>query len=150
MGNNNQILDLIEKFREKIDEKQAKSLEFDLLKRIVIRLQLFDCNECNRYLAIIEEYINYLNENNDLLDKQKLKEYKKEIEVIKAHLQKEHGLYLEGTFIAVYMSIGMSIGLVFGLTIFDNLALGLPIGLSIGIAIGAGIDADLKKKGKVI
>lgn len=147
MGNNNQILDLIEKFREKIDEKQAKLLELDLLKRIVIRLQSFDCNECNRYLSIIEEYINYLNDN---IDKQKLKEYKKEIEVIKAHLQKEHGLYLEGTFTAVYMSIGMSIGLVFGLTIFDNLALGLPIGLSIGIAIGAGIDTDLNKKGKVI
>lgn len=150
MENNNQILNLIEKLRGKIDEKQAKSLELDLLTRIVIRLQSFDCNECKRYLAVIEEYIHYLDDNKDLLNKQKLKEYSKEIQIIKTHLQKEHGLYIEGTFMAVYMSIGMSIGIVFGLTIFDNLALGLPIGLSLGIAVGTGIDADLKKKGKTI
>lgn len=148
--NFNQILEKLNKISEIMHKKQANSLELDLLKRIIIRLQSFDCNECKNYLSDIEIYLNYFNDNIDFIEKQKLKEYRKTLGNIKNHLQKEHGLYPEGTYTSTYMSIGMSIGLVFGLTVFDNIALGLPIGLGIGLAIGSGIDADLKKKGKII
>jgi F0F1-type ATP synthase assembly protein I len=150
MDKYNQILEKIDGLNDEIDDKQAKTLELDLLKRITIRLHSFDCTECANYLSEMCEYIDYLDENKNSLEKQKLKDYRKIIEEIKTHLQKEHGLIPEGYYLSIYMSIGMSIGLVFGLTVFDNLAMGLPIGMSIGLAIGAGIDADYKKKGKTI
>lgn len=148
--NYNQIIEKIDSLTNEIDDKQAKTLDLDLLKRITIRLQSFDCAECANYLPEIGEYVNYLYENKNVLEKQRLKEYGEIIGKIETHLQNEHGLVSEGYYMSVYMSIGMSIGLVFGLTIFDNLALGLPIGMAIGIAIGSGIDADNKKKGKTI
>ena len=148
--NYNEILEKIARLNDEIDNKQAKTLDLDLLKRIIIRLQSFDCNECTNYLSEMNEFVNYLNGNINSLEKQKLKEFWKTIEEIKTHLQKEHGLVPEGYYQSIYMSLGMSIGLLFGLTIFDNLAMGLPIGMSIGLAIGAGIDADYKKKGKTI
>ena len=152
MNNKNykKILEKIARLNDEIDDKQAKTLELDLLKRIIIRLQAFDCTECANNLSELSGYVNYLDENKNSLEKQELKEYRKIIEEIKTHLQKEHGLVPQGYYLSVYMSIGMSIGLVFGLTVFDNLALGLPIGMAIGIAIGSGIDADYKKKGKII
>lgn len=148
--NYNQILEKIARLNDEIDDKQAKKLELDLLKRITIRLQSFDCTECANYLSELRGYINYLDKNKNSLEKQELKKYRKIKEKIKTHLQKEHGLVPEGYYLSIYMSIGMSIGLVFGLIVFDNLALGLPIGLAIGVAIGSGIDADYKKKGKTI
>lgn len=148
--NYNQIIEIIDRLNNEMDDKQANTLELDLLKRITIRLQSFDCTECTNYIPVIGEYVNYLDINKNSLEKQKLKEYREIIDEIETHLQNEHGLVSEGHYLSVYMSIGMSIGLVFGLIIFDNLALGLPIGMAIGIAIGSGIDADNKKKGKTI
>lgn len=148
--NDNQILEKIARLNDEIDDKQRRKFQLDLLKRITIRLQSFDCTECTNCLSELSGYINYLDENKNSLEKQKLKEYRKIIEKIKTHLQKEHGLVPEGYYLSIYMSLGMCIGLVFGLNLSDNLALGLPIGLAIGISIGSGIDADYKKKGKTI
>lgn len=148
--NYNQIIEIIDRLNNEMDDKQANTLELDLLKRITIRLQSFDCTECTNYIPVMGEYVNYLDKNKNSLEKHKLKEYREIIDEIETHLQNEHGLVSEGHYLSVYMSIGMSIGLVFGLIIFDNLALGLPIGMAIGIAIGSGIDADNKKKGKTI
>ncbi len=39
----NQTLEKIDRLNDEIDGKQAKTLELDLLKRITIRLQTFDC-----------------------------------------------------------------------------------------------------------
>lgn len=144
------LLKTLDRLMLELDDKQVKSLELDMLKRIAIRLQSFECSECEDNLPRLGEYVRYLDENRDSLDKKELKEYRKNIELIKAHLQKEHGLVPEGYYMSIYMSLGMSIGLVFGMLVFDNLALGLPIGMSTGLAIGAGIDADYKKKGKTI
>jgi len=148
--NYDQIIEKIDRLNDEMDVKQTKGLELDLLKRITIRLLSFDCTECANYLSEMSDYVNYLDENKNSFDKQKLKDYRKIIEEIKAHLQKEHGLVTEGYYQSIYMSIGMSIGLMFGLAVFDNLAMGLPIGMVMGLAIGAGIDADYKKKGKTL
>lgn len=152
MGNRSfeQILEKVDRLNDEMDLKQTKGLELDLLKRITIRLQSFECTECASYLSEMDGYVNYLDENKNSLEKQKLKDYRKIIEEIKAHLQKEHRLVPEGYYQSIYMSIGMSIGLMFGLTVFDNLAMGLPIGMVMGLAIGVGIDADYKKKGKTL
>lgn len=144
------LLKTLDRLMLELDDKQVKSLELDMLKRIAIRLQSFECSECEDNLSRLGEYVRYLDENRDSLDKKELKEYRKSIELIKAHLQKGHGLVPEGYYMSIYMSLGMSIGLVFGMLVFDNLALGLPLGMSVGLAIGSGIDADYKKKGKTI
>lgn len=145
-----QIIEDVDRLKINLNNKQVKTLELDMLKRIAIRLKSFDCRECEDSMSTLGEYVRYLDENRNSLDKRELKEYRKRIEGIKAHLQKEHGLVPEGYYMSIYMSLGMSIGLVFGMLVFDNLALGLPIGMSVGLAIGAGIDADYKKKGKTI
>ena len=51
--NYNEILEKIARLNDEIDNKQAKTLDLDLLKRIIIRLQSFDCNECTNYLSEI-------------------------------------------------------------------------------------------------
>ncbi len=152
MDNNhyNQILQKIDGLFNQVESQQVKRLELDLLKRITIRLLSFDCSDCTDYLSEVEHYVDYLEIHKKMGDKQQLKEYRKLIGAIKAHLQKEHGLVPEGYYMSIYMSIGMSIGLVLGLTIFDHLALGLPIGLSVGLAVGSGIDALYAKKGMTI
>lgn len=149
-SNYNQMLEKIDIIYNEIGDKQAKILELDLLKRIIVRLQSFDCTECANYLFEMGVYINYLEENKNLLERQKIKEYRKSVEEIKSHLQKKHGLVPEGYYLSIYMSLGMSVGLIFGLAILDNLAMGLPIGMAIGLAIGSGIDSDYKKKGRTI
>ena len=148
--NYNQIIEKIARLSDEIDDKQVETLALDLLKRITIRLQSFDCTECGNYLSEISGYVNYLDENKNSLEKQQLQEYRKIMEEIKIHLQNEHGLVPEGFYLGIYMSFGMSIGLLFGMIVFDNFVLGMPIGMAIGVAIGSGIDADYKKKGKTI
>lgn len=148
--NYNQILGKIAKLYDEVDDKQAKALELDLLKRMTIRLQSFDCTECANYSSKLGDYVNYLDENKNSLDRQELKKHREIIEEIKTHLQNEHGLVQEGYYLSIYMPLGMCMGLVFGLTIINNLAIGLSSGLAIGVAIGSAIDADYKKKGKTI
>lgn len=133
----------------KMDDKLVKSLELDLLERIIGRLHSFDCAACTEFLSELNTHIAYFEQHDDP-EKQQVKEYRKTIADIKAHLQKEHNLVLEGFYMSIFMSVGMSIGLTLGLTLFDNLALGLPIGMSIGLAVGVGLDADMKKKGRTI
>ncbi|MFC4388936.1 hypothetical protein ACFOZ1_14125 [Gracilibacillus marinus] len=145
-----QLVEKIDHLHSQLDKKQAQAVELDLLKRITIRLDSFDCTVCTEAHSDIEEYVHYLEDHNDAIDKERLKDYRKRIEKIKTHLLKEHGLIEEGYYLSIYMSIGMSFGLIFGMIISDNLALGLPIGLAIGLAIGVAIDADYKKKGKTL
>ena len=141
----------IEVLKSILTDKEVKKLDFDLLQRVIMRLNSFDCNECGRYLQEIDEHTKMLIEKGNPVDKSDFKEYHKKISGIISHLEKEHKLVREGYYMSVYMSIGMSIGLVFGLAVFENnIALGLPIGMSIGIAIGSGLDADAKKKGRII
>ena len=146
----NQILEKIDKLNNQLNDKQGKTLDLDLVKRIVIRLKSFDCTQCENDLYKLSEYINYIYENQNSLERQKLKEYNKFIEQIKTHLQKKHGLFTEGYYLSIYMSLGISVGLMLGLAFFEHWALGMCFGMSTGIAIGSGIDADHKKKGKII
>lgn len=141
----------IEVLKGMLTEKEVKKLDFDLLQRIIIRLNSFDCNECKEYLQEIDEHTKMLIEKGKPVDKSDFEGYQKKISDSISHLQKEHKLVREGYYMSVYMPLGMSVGLVFGLAIFENnIALGLPMGMCIGIAIGSGLDADAKKKGRTI
>lgn len=131
---------------ETVDEKLARSLELDLLERIIRRMQSLNCPSCAAYVPELSAHLARF-EDHIPPDKPLVKAYRKTIEAIKAHLQKEHEIVPEGLFMSIYMSVGMSLGVALGLAVFDNLAMGLPIGMLIGLGIGAGLDADKKKKG---
>lgn len=141
----------IEEIKNKFDPKYIKKLDLPLTDRIAARLAEFsnDCKTCSQLLTGLEAELNNLLENQNL-EKEQIRAFKKNQHAYISHLSKEHKLVREGQYVATYMSIGVSLGLVFGMITFDNIALGLPIGIAVGVAIGSGKDADAKKKGLVI
>ncbi|MCH1624459.1 hypothetical protein [Fredinandcohnia quinoae] len=147
-----EIKAMIRTLRSNISINSSKRLDLDKCERMIDRLGSLSvsCKKCQQYLLEVKDTIKQLESNADRIEKLEIKPYKKLMNDIISHLQKEHKLVTEGFYLSIYMSVGMSLGLVFGLTIFDNIALGLPIGMCIGIAIGASLDADAKKKGKII
>lgn len=154
MGNNEfeKLLIDFEELKASIDVQTAKKLNLELFERIIKRVNSFspDCEECSQTLKELEDHINKLKAKQGRFDKNDFKQNSTKTNDIISHLEKQHKLVTEGTYLGVYMSLGMSIGLVFGLTVFHNLALGMPIGMCLGIALGASLDADAKKKGMTI
>lgn len=141
-----------EELKAAMDVKTAKSFNMELLERIIKRVDSFapECEECSKTLKELEEHINRLKVKQGNFDKNDFRENSAKMNNIISHLQKQHKLITEGTYLGTYMCFGVSIGVVFGLTIFHNLALGMPIGMCLGIALGSAMDADAKKKEKTI
>jgi arginyl-tRNA synthetase len=139
-------------FKTSIYGQTAKKLNLELFERIIKRLDSFspECEECSKTLKELEGYISKLKVKQDRFDKNDFKENNTKINNIISHLEKQHKLVREGTYLGAYMCFGISIGLVFGLNVFHNLALGMPIGMCLGMALGTSLDADAKKKGKTI
>ncbi len=146
---NKLLSDLLE-LKNGIDETKNKKLDLELLERIIKRLHSFECEECKKYLKVINGQISILKQKHNAIDEKDIKEYNEVKNKIISHLQKEHKLVTKDYYIGIYMSLGITFGLIFGLSVFDNIALGLPIGLSIGLAIGTAKDEEAKKKGLVI
>ncbi|MEH6996559.1 hypothetical protein V7075_28285, partial [Neobacillus drentensis] len=105
---------------------------------------------CKEYLLELSRLVEELKNKHGHLEKRELTEHQQRVNNIISHLQKEHNLVTEGTYLAIYMSIGMSLGLVFGLLLLDNIAMGLPFGMIFGVAIGVTLDENAKKKGLTI
>jgi hypothetical protein len=153
--NNNEFESLINDIKElknNIDKEVAKKIDLDLLERIIKRLISFstECEECTKMLDELGNDIDELKNKQGNFEKDDYKQYNKKIQLIIAHLQKNHKLVIEGYYLSIFMSLGLSIGLLFGLAIFDNIGLGMPIGVALGVAAGVNMDADAKKKGLVI
>jgi F0F1-type ATP synthase assembly protein I len=142
----------LEELSSEIGDKNSKRLYLSQLIRIIKRLESFsgDCEECKDYLLELSRLVEELKNKQCHLEKQELKEHQQKVNKVISHLQKEHKLVTEGTYLAIYMSIGMSLGLVFGLLLLDNLAMGLPFGMIFGVAIGVTLDENAKKKGLTI
>lgn len=154
MGNSEseKLLKDFEELKADMDIKTAKGFNMEQLERIIKRLNSFapECEECSKNLKVLEEHINRLKAKQGSYDKNDFKENNVKMNNIISHLQKQHKLITEGTYLGTYMCFGVSIGVVFGLTIFHNLALGMPIGMCLGMALGSALDADAKKKGMTI
>ena len=142
----------IEVLENSYPENLRKKLNFDLLKRIIVRLGSFssDCQGCLKMKLLFEEHLSRIGQTPGDLSSVNLKLQKAYINQAIAHLQKAHKLVTSDYYTGLYMSLGISLGLVLGMAVFDNIALGLPIGIGVGIAIGAAMDADAKKNGRVI
>lgn len=149
-----ELLTMIMKLRESTSQETVKKLDLDKCERIVKKLASFSesCRECEKHLLELKTHFLQLEANIDQIATEvlHLKQHKIVINDLVSHLQKEHKLVQEGTYLSLYMTMGISLSLVFGLLVFDNFALALPFGLGIGLAIGAGLDADAKKKGNTI
>lgn len=142
----------LEELSGEIGDKNSKRLNISQLIRIIKRLESFseDCEECRDKLLVLSRIVEELKNKHGYLEKQELKKHQQRVNNIISHLQKEHKLVTEGTYLAIYMSIGMSLGLVFGLLLLDNFAMGLPFGVIFGVAIGVTLDENAKKKGLTI
>lgn len=154
MGNSEseKLLKDFEELKAAMDVKTAKSFNMELLERIIKRVDSFapECQECSKALKELEEHINRLKGKQGSYDKNDFKENSIKMNNIISHLQKQHKLITEGSYLGIYMCFGISIGLLFGLALFHNLALGMPIGMCLGMALGSALDADAKKKGMTI
>lgn len=149
-------LERINKSFDKLEETNSKDiikkLDTKLLRRIAIRFDEFsgECKDCKSMLKDMEKYLRRLNDMEDEINKDILKEHFKIKSNYVSHLNKNHALIQLGQNTGLWMSLGVSIGVVLGLTTFDNIALGIPIGISIGLLIGTSKDALAKKQNKVI
>lgn len=143
---------MVREMKDAVGGPTTKKLNLDKCERMIERLGSFSdsCPECKQNLLDLQTHFTELQENIGPLQADTLKCHNQWINQIASHLQKQHKLVAEGTYLAIYMSLGLSMGMVFGLTIFDNIGLAMPMGLSIGLALGSAMDADARKKGKTI
>lgn len=149
--NINTALNEIAALKKKLQPKEIKRLQLELLERVLKRLADFgdECQQCKEYKATLEEQILNLNKSVDTSQTYDAKSYQSTLRVTLVHLQRKHKLITEGTYIGMYMSIGIALGMPLGLAM-GNISIGLPIGMVIGMAIGSSFEADAKKKGLMI
>lgn len=145
------LLRELEKIKGKLEQKQSKKLELDLMEKLVNKLLLLseECDECSKHLHDLEKQIFSIKKTKGSFESYDVKKHSSKLKTIRSHLQKKHKMVTEGYYMGLYMSHGFSFGLLYGV-IFDNIALGMVMGLPIGLSIGVALDADAKKKGLVI
>ncbi|WP_428909945.1 hypothetical protein [Niallia sp. Krafla_26] len=147
-----QLIAMLQDFKETVDEKVAPKLELDKCNRMIQKLSSFSphCAVCEQHFLDLEEQIIRLTDRSKQLKKQDYIHHKQIMNYITSHLMKQHKLVTSGYYTSIYMSIGTGLGVAFGQLLFENMALGLSLGIGIGVAIGAGLDGDAKKKGLVL
>ncbi|MCX7772325.1 MAG: hypothetical protein N2376_04340 [Clostridia bacterium] len=145
------LKELVQKLGGLTDSNTAKKYDVKYLERVCRRLVEFydDCQVCREYGEKLLRHQEETQGFTNLQNKQVLASYHATVRNVVAHLQKEHKLIAEGTYMSTYMCLGLAIGTALG-SAFQNIAIGMSIGLCLGIALGSGIDADYKKKGQVI
>ncbi|MGM0396826.1 MAG: hypothetical protein ACQEP4_07190 [Bacillota bacterium] len=146
------INDALDNLEQGHHARTVKKLDTKLLRGTGIRFDEFSdkCKECKSMLKEMDIYLKKLDDMENEIDRDTLKEHFKVKSRYVAHLNKNHELIQMGQNTGLWMSLGVSIGVVMGITTFDNLALGIPIGMSIGLLIGSLKDALAKKQNKVI
>lgn len=148
----------IEKIIQSMDLKKDKKLRVPLLKRIIARVDEFsivNCTQCEENKKEVDKLLEMLEKSSSNIN---IKEYNDTFKKVLVHLEKEHKLVQEGTYMATYMSIGIAIGMglgvSFGVSSSDKLpiymSLGMCFGTAIGLTIGTSMDQKAKKEGKVI
>lgn len=147
-----QLLNDIKAFRNVCGEKLAKKLNLDLTERIVNHLASFsaECTDCEHDLQMLKIHIEKLTTEEMPITKEILKEHRRLMEKISAHLRKKHNLADEGTYIAMFSLLGPTLGFILGLTAFDSVSLGLLSGVCLGVLFGAVMEMNARKKGKII
>lgn len=143
-----QIIEEIEKIMRDLNQKQKKKYKLLFLERVVHRIDYFSnegCNECEQYKAEIRRMLDVLSDGNELKG-ERLSNYRVSMKKIVKHLQKEHKLIEEGTYMTQFMVLGLLIGAAF----ISYFSWTVAIGFSLGLLIGSSLDARAKGQGKVI
>ncbi|MTI65482.1 MAG: hypothetical protein FH753_02665 [Firmicutes bacterium] len=149
-----EMLEEINNLKEKTDKKSYKRYKFELLKRLILRLESFsDCRECSE---LLEEFSFVIQDMKKDSLKTVPKSYRLILKKSKSHLQKKHKLVPKGYYTELGLTFGVSAGLIFG-TVFSNvieqtslIGMGLPLGIGIGLSIGSYMDTKAKKDGLII
>jgi hypothetical protein len=82
-------------------------------------------------------------------DKSARKAYRKQLDAITKHLQKEHKLVSKGYYVGIWIVIGIAIASGIG-TALKNPAIGSGAGIAIGLAIGTYLDRKAEREGRVL
>lgn len=148
------MIEEINNMKGKTDKKSYKRYKFELLKRLLLRLESFsDCSECSE---LLEEYSSVIKDMKKDSIKTVPKSYRSIFKKSKLHLKKKHKLIPKGYYTELGLTFGVSASLIFG-TIFFNvigqtslIGMGLPLGIGIGLSIGSYMDTKAKKDGLII
>lgn len=149
-----EMIEEINNMKKKTDKKSWKRYNFELVERVILKLESFpDCSECSE---LIDEY-SYVIQDMKIESLTTVpKRYTLILKKSKSHLQKKHKLIPEGYYTELGLTFGVSAGLIFG-TVFSSaigqtslIGIGLPLGIGIGLSIGSYMDTKAKKDGLII
>lgn len=129
------IIKTIKEISIKEGQNNTRRYNFDLLERIIIRLESFSsCKECEYFIYEFDSVLEDLKAN---FQKYPDNSYRSLMKKVLQHLEKTHKLITPGYYANIYMTVGIAIGLIFGPLLSF---LGLPMGIGLGLLIGSGFD----------
>jgi hypothetical protein len=143
-----QTIEKITRICAGMEKKQQNKCRVKLLLRMVKRVGEYaedNCQECEVFKEDVSQIIGMLIDvrNDEEVD---YSLYDATIKQIKQHIQKDHKLLDEGT----YMLQWLFIGVVAGVLLVNYYEGSVSLGISFGIIIGTILDRNAKKAGKVI
>jgi len=150
----NDVAKIIDSYQVSLSQKEQKKYKLDLLLRLAGRVEEFSsgCGQCQVYQQEITEFArglgNLVQMPKQVIDKES-KRYKKTLNTVTKHLQKQHKLVTKGYYMGICMAIGSGVGVALSAGL-DKAGVGMPIGIAVGVAIGSALDARAKKEGRVI
>lgn len=147
------IIKTIKEISIKEGQNNTRRYNFDLLERIIIRLESFSsCKECEYFIYEFDSVLEDLKVN---FQKYPDNSYRSLIKKVLQHLEKTHKLITPGYYANYYMTVGIALGLPFGALLSflgqsQHMGIGLPIGIGLGLLIGSGFDKKARNDGLTI
>ena len=137
--------------RLSLGEKEAKRHKLAHLLKVAGRVDEFSgtCGECQLKQQEITQLVPELALLLQSPDKRVRKAYKKQLDLITKHLQKEHKLVSKGYYMGIWTGIGIAIGSGIG-TAIGNPGIGSGLGIAIGLAVGTYLDKKAEREGRVL
>jgi hypothetical protein len=146
----NNTLEAFAAYNQTLNKKDTKKYKLDSLTRVTKRIADLskECGECQKFQGDISKLTQDLG---GLVQssKEEKKNYDRKVKEITSHLQKQHKLVAEGTYVGFGIALGPAIGVALG-SAQGNVGTGIGIGVGIGVAIGSALEVKAKKDGKII
>ena len=145
------IVRQIAPYQDSLDKKEAKKLKLDLLPRIAARLDQFSdtCGECQLSQQKLKSRVGELGNLTQFPGGEARKQYRKSIDNMVKHLQKEHKLVSKGQNLGIWLAVGVGIGTALN-TVLGNPGIGMAVGIALGIAIGRYMDKKAEREGRIL
>ncbi len=155
MATNDNWLDSVKKqiaqLRGTISDKDYKKFKLNTLLCIAERVAQFS-NECAQCHMLQQDVTTLGQDVGNLVYSANIagqRRYRKSMDKIVRHLEKQHKIVREGYYMGFMIAIGSGLGVALG-AVMDNVGSGIPIGVGIGTAIGAFLDAKARREGRIL